>query len=36
MHLAAAISQACDDLYQYRPGDDTTVAVHGLGKNWSI
>ncbi|MGL5436868.1 MAG: SpoIIE family protein phosphatase [Lachnospiraceae bacterium] len=26
MRLAAAISQACDELYQYRPGDDTTVA----------
>lgn len=24
--LAAAICQACDELYQYRPGDDTTVA----------
>ena len=31
MHLAAAISQACDDLYQYRPGDDTTVAVLRIG-----
>lgn len=27
MHLAAALSQACDELYQFRPGDDTTVAV---------
>lgn len=26
MLLAAAICQACDELYQYRPGDDTTVA----------
>ena len=26
MRLAASISQACDELYQYRPGDDTTVA----------
>lgn len=26
MRLAAAISQACDELYQFRPGDDTTVA----------
>ena len=26
MRLAAAICQACDELYQYRPGDDTTVA----------
>ena len=25
MRLAAAICQACDELYQYRPGDDTTV-----------
>ena len=27
MRLAAAICQACDELYQYRPGDDTPV-VH--------
>lgn len=27
MHLAAALSQACDELYQFKPGDDTTVAV---------
>ncbi|MCI8576803.1 MAG: SpoIIE family protein phosphatase [Lachnospiraceae bacterium] len=26
MRLATAICQACDELYQYRPGDDTTVA----------
>ena len=26
MRLAAAFCQACDELYQYRPGDDTTVA----------
>lgn len=26
MRLAAAICQACDELYQYRPGDDITVA----------
>lgn len=26
MRLAAAISRACDELYQFRPGDDTTVA----------
>ena len=26
MRLAAAICQACDELYQFRPGDDTTVA----------
>ena len=32
LHLAAAISQACDDLYQYRPGDDTTVAVLRIGE----
>lgn len=27
MRLAAQISRACDELYQFRPGDDTTVAV---------
>lgn len=27
MHLATVLSQACDELYQFRPGDDTTVAV---------
>ena len=26
MRLAINICQACDELYQYRPGDDTTVA----------
>lgn len=26
MRLANAICHACDELYQYRPGDDTTVA----------
>lgn len=26
MRLATAVSQACDELYQFRPGDDTTVA----------
>lgn len=26
MRLAASICQACDELYEYRPGDDTTVA----------
>ncbi len=26
MRLASSICQACDELYQYRPGDDTTVA----------
>ncbi|PJJ26596.1 SpoIIE family protein phosphatase [Lacrimispora celerecrescens] len=25
--LANALTSACDELYQYRPGDDTTVAV---------
>ena len=25
--IASMLSQACDDLYQQRPGDDTTVAV---------
>lgn len=25
--LATALTSACDELYQYRPGDDTTVAV---------
>lgn len=25
--MAAMLSQACDDLYMHRPGDDTTVAV---------
>ncbi len=27
VRLAAALSRACDELYQFRPGDDTTVAV---------
>ncbi|MBS6642001.1 MAG: SpoIIE family protein phosphatase [Clostridiaceae bacterium] len=27
MRLASSISRACDELYQFRPGDDTTVAV---------
>ncbi len=27
VRLASALSRACDELYQYRPGDDTTVAV---------
>ena len=26
MRLASAVCQACDELYEYRPGDDTTVA----------
>ena len=25
--LAAVLSRACDELYQYKPGDDTTIAV---------
>ncbi len=32
VHLASELSQACNDLYQYRPGDDTTVAVMRIGK----
>lgn len=27
VRLASVLSRACDELYQYRPGDDTTVAV---------
>lgn len=27
VRLANSISRACDELYQFRPGDDTTVAV---------
>ena len=27
IRLAAEICHACDELYMYRPGDDTTVAV---------
>lgn len=27
VRLANAVCQACDELYEYRPGDDTTVAV---------
>lgn len=27
VRLAAALSRACDELYQFKPGDDTTVAV---------
>ena len=36
MHLAAAVSQACNDLNQYRPGDDTTVAVLRIGEKKQI
>lgn len=32
VHLASELSQACNDLYQYRPGDDTTVAVLRVGE----
>ncbi len=32
MHLAAEVSQACNDLYQDKPGDDTTVAVMRIGE----
>lgn len=32
IHLASELSQACNDLYQERPGDDTTVAVLRIGK----
>ena len=27
IRLASAVCGECDELYQYRPGDDTTVAV---------
>ena len=27
VRLASALSRACDELYQYRPGDDTTIGV---------
>jgi len=31
--IAAKLSQACDELYNHRPGDDTTVAViHVVGR----
>lgn len=36
MHLAAVISQACDELYQSRPGDDTTVAVMRILKKKTV
>lgn len=32
VHLASELSEACNDLYQSRPGDDTTVAVLRIGK----
>lgn len=32
LHLASELSEACDDLYQSRPGDDTTVAVLRIEK----
>lgn len=32
MHLASELSDACNDLYLNRPGDDTTVAVLRIGK----
>lgn len=32
MHLATSLCQACDELYQSRPGDDTTVAVLRIGE----
>ena len=40
MRLAASISRACDELYQFHPGDDTTVAcMHkqqaGSSDDWS-
>ena len=32
VHLASELSAACNDLYQDRPGDDTTVAVLRIGR----
>lgn len=32
LHLASELSGACNDLYQNRPGDDTTVAVLRIEK----
>lgn len=32
LHLASELSEACNDLYQSRPGDDTTVAVLRIEK----
>lgn len=36
IHLAAVIIKACDDLYQSRPGDDTTVAVMRILRKKSV
>ena len=36
MHLAAELCQACNDLYQYQPGDDTTVAVMRIGERHQV
>ena len=36
MHLASELSQACNDLYQERPGDDTTVAVLRIGEKKNV
>ena len=34
--LAALLSQACDDLYVQKPGDDTTVAVARVIDRWVV
>ena len=36
MHLAAEVSQACNDLYQNHPGDDTTAAVLRIGERHAV
>lgn len=36
IHLATVIAKACDDLYQSRPGDDTTVAVMRILRKKSV